>query len=161
MKKIIALIALLGAASAFADTFGTDSYLYWMIDSGYNNWEVAKAHVVGTDTYLNIGYEGVVPTGAEFSSSGYDRDFNLWASLADVDTTKSIVIELYNDDVCFAESEALSLSSAAQYIALNRMSLVDSAWTATGFHIPEPNSAMLMLVGAALLGLKRKRVKKA
>ncbi len=165
MKKLIAMAVMLGAASVFADTFSSDSYLYWMIGNtgSYSSWSTAKAHVVGTETYLTIGVEGVASDAKSIASSAYDSDFNLWSSLAGIDNGKSIVIELFNDQGGWlATSDALALNSAAQYITDNRMGIgMANAWTATNFGIPEPNSAVLMLVGAALLGLKRKRAKKA
>ena len=163
MKKIIALIALLGAATAFADTFGSDSYLYWMIDNtGSFEWTTARASIGGGD-YLTIAREGVISGTKSMTKADATSDFFYnWAALAGYESAQSMVIELYNGSEFVAESDALLLSDAAQYIVNNRMGTgLASVATFGNFHIPEPNSAMLMLVGAALLGLKRKRAKKA
>jgi hypothetical protein len=72
------------------------------------------------------------------------------------------VIELYEDSKLIASSEAQPYSAA--YInngigaggASAPMSVPGSA-----FAVPEPNSGLLMLLGCAMLGLRRRKQKKA
>lgn len=173
MKKILMMLFLLGGFSAAAE----DSYLYWMVgDTGsyvdsYNKVVVRALDSSGNtiDPVLNIyAPDADSSTGLSDSYGSVTKaQANmgaLYAGLATGQPYSSFVIELYNDSSFVAQSAALSLSDAtANYIVNNNsMSLpVVSPWAATSFAIPEPNSAMLLLLGCAALGLRRRRQLKA
>ena len=168
MKKILTVLLVLGASIALAE----DSYLYWMIGdtdpydtSDYNTVRVEATDSQGNVTYLNL----YGPGGDSLNSTTISAtDINavksgggaLYALLASGTTYSSFVIELLNDSSFVAQSEALSYSEAvARYYSEtgNSMTLA-AAWGATSFAVPEPNSALLMLLGCAALGLRRRRL---
>ena len=172
MKKFLSALLVSGALMASAD----DSYLYWMIGdtSPYAATDYTTVRVAATKdpsgkvTYLSLyGPSGddlnmTSLTSGQINSLKSDGQA-LYAKLISGTSYSSFVIELLNGDSLVAQSETLSYSQAvAQYYITtgNSMSL-PAAWAATSFAIPEPNSGLLMLVGMAVLGLRRRKLKKA
>ncbi len=170
MKNFLSALLVFGALMASAD----DSYLYWMIgdtspytESNYTTVRVAAEDGSGNVTYLDLyGPSGddleLTSLTSEQINSLKSEGQALYAKLASGTSYSSFFIELLNGDSLVAQSETLSYSQAvAQYITTaNSMSLA-TMWAATSFAIPEPNSGLLMLVGIAALGLRRRKLKKA
>ena len=167
MKKLLTVLFVSVAMAAAAD----DSYLYWMVGenaSGYT-YDTVKVHAFDSDTFLAIhDSSGLVATGddgisATTAKSYEDYNGGLFAYLGADPSYSSFVIELWNDGKFVAQSEALDMSTAiANYITHNNsIAALASAWAPTSFAIPEPNSALLMLLGCAALGLRRRRQVKA
>jgi len=165
MKKILSVLVVFGALTAAAD----DSYLYWMIGNtgDYTSYTTVKVHDLTSGDYLNI-YTG---SGTRLTTEGHpesgvaaatvarynDLGRGLYASLGSNPTYASYVVELYNDSGFLAQSSELSYSAAlADYIVHNNSMTLPTAWVASSFAIPEPNSAMLLLLGFAALGLRRR-----
>jgi hypothetical protein len=85
----------------------------------------------------------------------------LYAALGSDPTYTSFVIELWNSTSFVYDSETLAYSTALannNITTANSMVLADT-WAPTAFSIPEPNSAMLLLLGCAALGLRRRQRK--
>ena len=162
MKKALCVVALLGAMIASAD----DSYLYWMVgeDAPADKYSYAMVKDTKSESYLNLYDEYMNPLGTQVTSADvtdartYGEAF--YASLAGIDTQSSTwVIELYNSN-----NDLIDTSGASQYTTIfnGGFSTPPAAPTAgTSFSIPEPNSGLLMLVGCALLGLRRRKQKVA
>ena len=161
MKRFLTVLLILGAATV---AFAEDSYLYWMIgDTGDYSSSYNTVKVVGDDTVLGIYNINGDYIGNSVSKATVDTyagaDMGLYAYLGSNPTYSSYIIELYNDSSFVAESR---LSSAvADYITTNNSFTLPKAWVASSFAIPEPNSAMLLLLGCAALGLRRRRQLKA
>ena len=171
MKKTLTVLLILGAMVATAE----DSYLYWMVGdtspyttSNYDKVRVKAFDDQGAVSYLNLygpGGDSLNSTTISASDVNTVKDGGgaLYALLASGTTYSSFVIELLNDGSTpklVAQSSALSYSEAVAnyYIeTANSMSLAN-AWAATSFAVPEPNSALLMLLGCAALGLRRRRL---
>lgn len=168
MKKLMLLasVVLLGfAASADA--------MYWQLSSMNSNvdpssWTMAQVHVTGgpssVDTYLKVwdgkGFnqdvvvkgEGV--DGAWFDLTGYSA----------TDPEYTFVLELVNDAY---EVQGYGMN-AATYSQLHDAGVIASfddiapvsytAWNAGYVAIPEPTSGLLLMLGASLLALRRRRV---
>ena len=98
------------------------------------------------------------PKAVNVSEGMISAGIGLYALLASDTTYSSFVIELWNDSGFVAETGELSMSNnLADYIVKNNSMTLPTAWVGSSYAIPEPNSAMLMLLGLAALGLRRRR----
>ena len=181
MKKLITICAVALSLGAFA----ADSYLYWMLDESTElSWtgtdkttsikaptynKVALAVVTDAtgkkvDNYLSLYTVNGNPVTAPVSITATDGA-SLFAKLGDYAASGySYYIELLNDSTVVGRSaDTLSYSAAAAYIqsAIGGTSqMTAQQWSTTAFTtaaIPEPTSGMLLLLGLAVLALKRKR----
>ena len=177
MKSSIFALAFVGTLlSASAD----DGYLYWMIDTteggaGAYTYDSVKIKAMNGDSdvgYLNFYYEdggamhslGVgdtLPTDntqlADYQSASGG---GLYAGV--VQPGYSYIIELWNDNAAVQQSIILSADTAQQYITYVSGGMftpgASGAWTASNFTpVPEPNSAVMLLVGCAMLALRRRK----
>lgn len=186
-RFLIAILLLLVSplAPVRADEAGA---LLWMVDcpeiidrgsvDGYVSPEgmsVTAARVVATDAdgasvYLNLCYDGgdgdFVVT--EISLAALTSDYRagpLWASLAGLSNAESYTyaIELGTMDGgmwnVLAVSDAHSFSQLDTFIQYDAMSVPVDIWCPHSYSVPEPSSGILLLVGAALLALRRKEVR--
>lgn len=172
MKKVLMFAMMLGAASVFA----ADSYLYWLVPDetmGLNGGYTAKVIAGGSSwawdgdhgagTYLNL-YDGVGESlgktaGVEFGALADNAPF--FADAAGYTDGYTYYIELWNDKSLVGISDGLTYS-AAGLGALAGLGTPGTLWQGMNFAaapIPEPNSGLLMLIGCALLGLRRKQKK--
>jgi len=164
MKRLLSVLLVFGATVAAAE----DSYLYWMVGGNASDYAYTTVKVQDNTTgeYLNI-YNGSGVDKGEAISGDTVRNYEslgrgLYASLGSNPTYASYVIELWNDSGFLAQSEAISYSEAlANYIVHNNSMTLPLAWVPQSFAIPEPNSAMLLLLGCAALGLRRRRERRA
>lgn len=185
-RFLAAILLLVGSSlmPARADEAGA---LLWMIErpdivdrgpaDGYVSPEglsITGARVVATDSdgasvYLNLCYDGgdgdFVVT--EISLASLTSDYRagpLWASLAGLSNAESYTyaIELGTMDHgmwnVLAVSDPHSFSQLDAFVAYDAMSVPVDIWSPHSYSIPEPSSGILLLVGAALLMLRRKEV---
>ena len=163
MKRFIALMLVL-AASFVANA----SYLYWQLEEAPAGIEGATVGAIWAkkgDTYqiLTSSYDGgsgtYVPAPNEMNE--YSADLSvLGGNLADW----SFFIELKNGTVgspgtTVGFSNYMTYSEAASNISATG-ALIDmplAVWHGDTYAAPEPTSAMLMLLGTAFLGLRRRQ----
>ena len=167
MKRLLSVLLVFGATVAAAE----DSYLYWMVGDAADGltYDTVKVQVnsgTGAGTYLNIYTEnggGLSQSVPKTTVDNYESlGSGFYAFLGSDPTYGSFVIELWNDSTFVAQSEDLPLSTAlANYIVTNNSMTLPQAWVPQSFAIPEPNSAMLLLIGCAALGLRRRRERRA
>ena len=166
MKRLLSVLLVFGATVAAAE----DSYLYWMVGENASDYAGSYNTVRVQDntsgTYLNIYNGSGVNKGDSISATTVatyeELGRGLYAQLASDASYGSFVIELWNGDTFVAQSEELPLSTAlANYIVTNNSMTLPLAWAPQSFAIPEPNSAMLLLLGCAALGLRRRRERRA
>lgn len=174
MKKVLMFAMILGAASVFA----ADSYLYWLppdetmglngsytakVIAGGSSWAWNGDGTGGAGTYLNL-YDGTganlgMSAGVEFGAFADNGTF--FANAAGYTDGYTYYIELWNDKSLVGISDGLTYS-AAGLGALAGLGTPGTLWQGMNFvaaPIPEPNSGLLMLIGCALLGLRRKQKK--
>lgn len=113
----------------------------WVLESGVNTAELKNGTMDGTESRASIG-----------------------VSLADGDYSDySFAIELYTWDSANETWVYAAMSESETYAALNdyrgqQLDVPGGIWKPGAYAAPEPTSGMLMIIGFALLGLKRKKV---
>ena len=163
MKRFLTVLLILGATIV---AFAEDSYLYWMIgDTGDYSSSYNTVKVVGNGTVLGIYNLNGTSLGDSVARSTVEAyagaDMGLYAALGSNPAYSSYAIELYNDSSFVAVSSPLLSGALASHITTHNSMTLPTAWVASSFAIPEPNSAMLLLLGCAALGLRRRRQLKA
>lgn len=171
MKTCFLMMAVLGAFTASAD----DSYLYWMVDTDdgtaakfeYDTVQVrAYETEAGVDSgnYLTLYYGNGNEAGMSVAADVATAGLPFYASLASaMGSSFSYVVELFHDGAKVGQSESLFFNEAMakNYVtfAMSTGNLPAMAtWMAGGFSAaPEPNSAVLLLLGCAALALRRKK----
>lgn len=173
MKTFIALIALTLAFGVQAD-----SYLYWMIGDSvtlkngetttenFSGYQYTKVGVLDNASGLHVGYLTFYVNGVDSKIETGNGKGSFYSNVSQYTDGYSFYIELFYGDtsVCRSE-EILSYSAAQEYIErFGTSTPVPKPWTPTTFTtaaVPEPSSALLMLLGCAGLALKRKKQSKA
>ena len=171
MKKALLLASLLGSMVASA---AVDSYLYWMITTS-DSYEYARIRAANNpdtviDNYLTIYNVGLgqisdannrVTRGQVADEAGFGD--GLYAGMIDsASLPASFIVELYNAQDKFISQSVISSSAVADYLYRGGTGIPPSAFiSVSSFAIPEPSSGLLMLVGCAVLGLRRRRQKNA
>ena len=165
---------LLVACAAFASR-AEDSYLYWMIDTAsaddFTPYSAVKVKAVpsgnvGGGEYLSLYYGNGNPVGDSVAASvvgdAAAKGLAFYAGLVAPANSFSYLVELWNDSTVMAQSGMITYSEAvAQHIATQSAAggiNPVTPWMAGGFSAaPEPNSALLLLIGCAALALRRRK----
>lgn len=165
MKKVLLLGAVLLAAQ-----FVNASYLYWQVDSSdfeglKNAAEVNAARIYQDGVVVSpVYYNGESTSG---SVAGINTKGAYAIDVGDLSSTGgySYYIELGNYSAgawsaTYGQSETMTANQlySEGFItsSLEGLSTMVGPWHASTYSVPEPTSAILMLFGAAMLGLKRK-----
>lgn len=148
MNKLLSLVAFVSlCVSAQA------SYLYWQVD--LSNYESITA--AG-----QVNAYGLYAIGSDSQKTLISNSFGS-LDVADFAENFSFIVELYN-----SESQAqLGQGTETTYADLASQGYITDellpvaqakVWHGGTYTVPEPTSGFLMMVGLALLGLKRRKV---
>ena len=163
VMTVLALVAGSGAAE--------DSYLYWMVqDAEYPNgqsvgFDYATVSVDGGSTYLSM-YEGTDDLGPYVGSyaggsKGGDVTDSTWAYYAKIPGAgpyESFLIELWTGSPEATNTKVASTTlptSLVEAYIMGTMGQLSSPLMVSAV-TPEPSSGLMMLLGLAVLGLRRK-----
>lgn len=173
MKKILALACAALSFGAMAD----NSYLYWMVGDNltwkeagaapeYTQMAVGVLDASGQNVaYLNCFAYGGSGSGGDLVAKG-SGDWYAHLGPTYASTSYKFYIELFNDSISVGRSEQILDYNAALAFAttFGTSQPLAKAWAPTTFTtaaVPEPSSALLLLLGCAGLALKRKKQAKA
>lgn len=179
MKKLVLslVLALAGVLNVKADL------LYWMVDNpkdvGGNSLDYTYASIAvaqdisaGQGKYTASGYLNNYFSGSSVENGVVIKDIfgsSAVAAILGTDySSQSFFIELYDADMnARYQSEVFTLLSPSAYITSavefnSNWSMTQSAGGLGGAFaptaVPEPTSGLLLLIGAAMMGLRRKRI---
>ena len=169
MKTLKFMFLFAAAVVAVAAQADIDSYFYWMLDTPMkygagagetlNGSEVsytyAKVSADGGDNYLTL-YTTKGSTGSELLAAG-QRGV---AGFSSEDSFSTFLIELYSWDGSSANKvgwTTLAYNQAGDYIRSDVTAPGSSNYYTVSQVIPEPTSGLLLLLGLAGLGLRRRR----
>lgn len=186
-KTIFGLLFILGALSLRANDSANDSYIYWLqgtaqgdgtLDPLSGTYTARLVAMKGSDwvwgngTYLDLyraGEGGTPNPSVKYDTAIVDlttarNNVPLYGNITSLGSgTYTYFIELFNEqNQIFARSlTGLSLTEDSPYVYTTdtAMALPANGFSAPVFTAatPEPTSGMLLLLGSALLALRRKR----
>ena len=155
-------VATTQSGSDYQATMGDNStvtYTYAMLKASS---DASGSPELSVTTYFDDGGDGIAATdnkalAQNFLAGNYFTDYGSA-------TVNSIWIELYNGNNLVAESGKITGNDLQSLIAASQFSSSfdaanNNAAAISSFNaVPEPTSGLMLLIGAAMLGLRRKKV---
>lgn len=160
MKKLVFSLFAAVAISAFAEDVPDYQAIYWQVGGmGSQYYDASYANLFAAVDGARVGQRAQVLSEGKGS---WETDVSGWNN--GILGNASFFVELYND-----AGELLITSYGIDYATLLKSCMdvyyndsthapvtATSSWT-SGYCIPEPTSALLLLIGVAGLALRRKR----
>lgn len=166
MNKFLIVVVAVAVSSL---SFG--GLLFWEVDTaavsnaGIENWSYASLYYVngnqsGALENLVGGFDG---TAQKLSADIFSSALVAAQLGNDVTSSWSFYVELYNSaNVAVGKSATLSYTDLSNYIkeSVDMSNLADiQRWSGGAYTaVPEPTSAVLLMLGMALTALRRKRI---
>lgn len=169
MKKLILTLALVAGTTL---TQAADTYMYWMLDTTPTEGNPSSATYqdyyarvkIDGGSYLTFAEGGVATGYTDLYAEASSDPYQMYLTGTDYQN-KSFIIELWNDDALTAGTEAsfrktIAWADVQKYITTGSTGHINPAIVSLSSFsaVPEPTSGMMMLLGAMLLGLKRKKL---
>ena len=166
MNKFLIVVVAVAVSSL---SFG--GLLFWEVDTaavsdaGIENWSYASLYYVdgnNTSTKLDNLVGGFDGTAQKLSADIFSSAL-VAAQLGDGASSWSFYVELYNSaNAAVGKSQTMFYSDLQKYIAqsIDMSNLADiQRWSGGDYMaVPEPTSAVLLMLGMALTALRRKRI---
>lgn len=160
MRGLLAGLLILMGVSVHAEY---SSYFYWQIDSSVVDFSYAQLRLNGDSRYFTIGDTPYTMVGAE--TSGLSELGNTTSAVAAnlgafAASDYSFLVEVFGvDDGLLAWSDTFSYDEIAGSFVYSDMgtALSGTAYGVSITNVPEPNSAIMLIAGLAILSLRRKK----
>ena len=157
MKRILVGLLLMAGVAAHAEY---SSYFYWQVDDGVADFSYAQLRLSGGSQYFTIGDTAYTKVGAAEGDLGRTT-LAVAANLGSYASSEySFLVEVFGeDDGLLAFSDTFSYDDIAGSFVYSDMgsTLSGTAYGVSVSNVPEPTSGVLLLLGLAALGLRRKR----
>lgn len=148
MKKF-----LLGVLVVAAALTSQAAYLFWQVDA-------STAEEFGATSYGLYATQDGLGKGTEIAGTSVAGQITQ-TDISAYDTTYSFYIELVNSSgSVVGNSEVATYESLASTSITSDLSAIPNlgAWHGGTYSVPEPTTGLLMLMGVALVSLKRRKV---
>ena len=157
MKKLIIVLLLTVGVVAHAEY---SSYFYWQVDDSAADFSYAQLRLSGGSQYFTIGDTAYTKVGAAEGDLGRTT-LAVAANLgAYASSEYSFLVEVFGeDDGLLGWSDTFAYDDISGSFVYSDMgsTLSGTAYGVTISSVPEPTSGVLLLLGLAALGLRRKR----
>ena len=157
MKRILVGLLLMAGVAAHAEY---SSYFYWQVDDSVADFSYAQLRLSGGSQYFTIGDTAYTKVGAAEGDLGHTT-LAVAANLGSYASSEySFLVEVFGeDDGLLAFSDTFSYDDIAGSFVYSDMgsTLSGTAYGVSVSNVPEPTSGVLLLLGLAALGLRRKR----
>ena len=161
MKRLALILAVFCAFSALA----TEQYLYWMVSGAGDysgTWTAVRMKETSSDSYLTLYSGGAGTELGTTASSAYATSVSgLYAALG-ASIGSEYLVDLMWGDTAVATT-TIGGSGLDSYLTASLLKPAGSPMEVSGFAatgaVPEPTGGLLVLFGAAVLALRRKRRK--
>ena len=160
MKRILVGLLLMAGVAAHAEY---SSYFYWQVDDSVADFSYAQLRLSGGSQYFTIGDTAYTKVGAETTGGATlgQTTLAVAANLGSYASSEySFLVEVFGeDDGLLAFSDTFSYDDIAGSFVYSDMgsTLSGTAYGVSVSNVPEPTSGVLLLLGLAALGLRRKR----
>lgn len=160
MKRLLIGLLLIAGVAAHAEY---SSYFYWQVDDSVADFSYAQLRLSGGSQYFTIGDTAYTKVGAETTGGATlgQTTLAVAANLGSYASSEySFLVEVFGeDDGLLAFSDTFSYDDIAGSFVYSDMgsTLSGTAYGVSVSNVPEPTSGVLLLLGLAALGLRRKR----
>lgn len=161
MSNIIKSLVLSAAVALGGAALAEDSYLYWLMGTGYNAWEGFSYVKVATGSGQGAEDTAYLTIGGASGTGGFSGDLTAGQYAGTSDPVgQKFWVEIYNgagDCIAWTGMSDYSAILTAANIGPDVFSITGDGHNFGPTFVPEPTSGLLTLLGFGLLAIRRKR----